>query len=301
MFFTLFTFSYPYQVWCQNCSLSESCCRLLQNSCFLGFRLGALSFEFLRQNTMIGFGSYGGNVHGGGSSNLSALAPPFTVDRSIQKPTATPLVDLGEPLNWLDTNPYTFNSPQPAQFPRLDLDPITTPSYNQNSDLFEPQTYYPSNVSPPLHVPSFNEHSSSGLDHTAQWGGGLWDWEKGKPVQLGGSFYSKDTNVAPSSIYTDHINLGKFSFFFRSYILLGKLVPEAFLWFTFVPIVFVSALYIVIAFPLLSFLSCLSHVQNFSDQMHFVYIIKYFNSGIPSAPRSTLLLSSWWLNISCLP
>ncbi|XWS50253.1 hypothetical protein CRYUN_Cryun12cG0072500 [Craigia yunnanensis] len=157
---------------------------------------------------MIGFGSYGGNVHGGGSSNLSALAPPFTVDRSIQKPTATPLVDLGESLNWLDTNPYTFNSPQPAQLPRLDLDPITTPSYNQNSDLFEPQTYYPSNVSPPLHVPTFNEHSLSGLDHTAQWGGGLWDWEKGKPAQLGGSFYSKEANVAPSSIYTDHINLG---------------------------------------------------------------------------------------------
>ena len=85
---------------------------------------------------MMGYGSYGGNAHGGGSSNLSALAPPFTVDRSIQKPTATPLVDLGEPLNWLDTNPYTFNSPQPAQLPQLDLDPITTPSYNQNLDIF---------------------------------------------------------------------------------------------------------------------------------------------------------------------
>ncbi|XP_022736300.1 uncharacterized protein LOC111289481 isoform X2 [Durio zibethinus] len=157
---------------------------------------------------MMGFGSYGGSAHGGGSSNLSALAPPFTVDRSTTKPTANPLVDLGEPLNWVDTNPYTFNSPQPAQFPQLDLDPIPTPSYNQNSDLFEPKTYYPSYVSPSLHVPPFNEQNLSGLDHTAQWGGGLWDWEKGKPAQLGGSFYSKETNVAPSSIYADHINLG---------------------------------------------------------------------------------------------
>ncbi|XWS48667.1 hypothetical protein CRYUN_Cryun13aG0095800 [Craigia yunnanensis] len=157
---------------------------------------------------MMGFGSYGGNTHGGGSSNLSALAPPFTVDRSIPKPTATPLVDLGEPLNWLDTNPYTFNSLQPAQLPQLDLDPIPIPSCNQNSDHFEPTSYYPSYVSPPLHVPTFNEQSLSGLDHTAQWGGGSWNWEEGKPAQLGGSFYSKDTNVAPSSIYTDHINLG---------------------------------------------------------------------------------------------
>ena len=200
----------------------KSCCRFLQKSsfCFLGFRLGALSFEFLRQNMMIGFGSYGGNGHGGGSSNLSALAPPFTVDRSIPKPTATPLVDLGEPSNWLDTNPYTFNSPQPAQLPQLDSDPITTPSYNQNSDLFEPKTYYPSYVSRPSHVPTFNEQGLSGPDHTAQWGGGLWDWEKGK-AHLGGSFYSKETNVAPSSIYTDHINLGKFSLQY-----LGKLVSE---------------------------------------------------------------------------
>ncbi|XWS61435.1 hypothetical protein CRYUN_Cryun07bG0125300 [Craigia yunnanensis] len=157
---------------------------------------------------MMGYGSYGGNAHGGGPSNLSALAPPFTVDRSIPKPTATPLVDLGEPLNWLDTNPYSFNSPQPAQLPQLDLDPIPTPSYNQNSDLFEPKTYYPSYVSPAFHVPTFNEQSLSSLEHTAQLGGGLWNWEKGKPAQLGGSFYSKDTNEAPSSIYTDYINLG---------------------------------------------------------------------------------------------
>ncbi|XVF12776.1 hypothetical protein REPUB_Repub08aG0148700 [Reevesia pubescens] len=158
---------------------------------------------------MMGFGSYGGteNAHGGGSSNLSALAPPFTVDRSIPKPTATPLVDLGEPWNWLDTDTYTYNSSQPAQLPQLNLDTIPTASYNQNSGLFEPKTYYPY-VSPPLHVPTFNEQSLSGLDHMVQWGGGLWDWEKGKPAQLGGSFYSKDTNVAPSSIYMDHVNLG---------------------------------------------------------------------------------------------
>ncbi|OMO95125.1 Plant peroxidase [Corchorus capsularis] len=157
----------------------------------------------------MGFGSYVGNGHGGGgSSNLSALAPPFTVDRSIPKPAATPLVDLGEGLNWVDTNPYAFNSPPSAQFPQLDLDPIPSPSYNQSSDLFEPKTYFPSYVSTPVHVSTFNEQSLSGLDHAAPWGGGLWGWEKGKPAQLDGSFYANETNVAPSSIYTDHMNLG---------------------------------------------------------------------------------------------
>ncbi|XP_012474696.1 uncharacterized protein LOC105791251 isoform X1 [Gossypium raimondii] len=154
---------------------------------------------------MMGFGSYGGSAYGGGSSNLSALAPPFTVDRSIPKPSsATPLVDLGEPLNWLDTNPYTFNSPQPAQR----LDPIPTSSFDQKSDLFEPKTYFPSYVSPPFHVPTFDEQSLPGLDNTAQWGVGSWGWEKGNPSQLGGSFYSKESNGSPSSIFKDHINLG---------------------------------------------------------------------------------------------
>ncbi|OMO97750.1 Plant peroxidase [Corchorus olitorius] len=168
----------------------------------------ALARATERLYTMMGFGSYVGNGHGGGSSNLSALAPPFTVDRSIPKPAATPLVDLGEGLNWVDTNPYAFNSPQPAQLPQLDLDPIPSPSYNQSSDLFEPKTYFPSYVSTPVHVSTFNEQSLSGLDHAAPWGGGLWGWEKGKPAQLDGSFYANETNVAPSSIYTDHMNLG---------------------------------------------------------------------------------------------
>ncbi|KAE8705263.1 Detected protein of unknown function [Hibiscus syriacus] len=159
---------------------------------------------------MMGFGPYGGNAHGsGGSSNLSALAPPFTVDRSIIKPMVTPLVDLAEPLNWLDSNPFSLNSPQPSQLPQMDLEPIPTPSYNQNSDLFEPKNYYSSYVSQTLHPPTFNEHNLSGRDHTGQWGGGLWDWEKRNPAQLGGSFYPKEANnVAPPTIYTDHISLG---------------------------------------------------------------------------------------------
>ncbi|KAE8678245.1 Detected protein of unknown function [Hibiscus syriacus] len=158
---------------------------------------------------MMGFGPYGGNAHGsGGSSNLSALAPPFTVDRSIIKPMVTPLVDVAEPLNWLDSNPFSFNSPQPGQLPMLDLEPIPTPSYNKNSDLFEPKTYYSPYVSQTLHPPTFNEHNLSGLELTAQWGGGWWDWEKRNPAQLGGSFYPKEASVAPPTIYTDHISLG---------------------------------------------------------------------------------------------
>ncbi|XP_015878704.1 uncharacterized protein LOC107414988 isoform X1 [Ziziphus jujuba] len=64
---------------------------------------------------MMGFGAYGngGSYSSSSSSNLSASAPPFTVDRSIPKTPSNPLVDLTEPSyaaplnsslhNWLPT------------------------------------------------------------------------------------------------------------------------------------------------------------------------------------------------------
>lgn len=79
---------------------------------------------------MMGFGPYGGN---GGSylsptySNLSASAPPFTIDRAGLKPPSCPLVDLTEPSypgpmnsslhNWLPSFSPTseakfFSNPQ---------------------------------------------------------------------------------------------------------------------------------------------------------------------------------------------
>lgn len=51
----------------------------------------------------MGFGAYGSggsystSTSTSSSSNLSALAPPFTVDRSVPKPVSSPLVDLTEP------------------------------------------------------------------------------------------------------------------------------------------------------------------------------------------------------------
>lgn len=67
---------------------------------------------------MTGFGSYGNGgpyPYSSSPSSLSALAPPFTVDRSVPKPISSPLVDVTEtpyvaPLNssshnWLPSHP----------------------------------------------------------------------------------------------------------------------------------------------------------------------------------------------------
>ncbi|VVA11407.1 PREDICTED: LOC109707349 isoform [Prunus dulcis] len=67
---------------------------------------------------MTGFGSYGNGgpyPYSSSPSSLSALAPPFTVDRSVPKPMSSPLVDVTEtpyvaPLNssshnWLPSHP----------------------------------------------------------------------------------------------------------------------------------------------------------------------------------------------------
>lgn len=138
---------------------------------------------------MMGFGSYGGN--GGSSSlssNLSALAPPFTVERPITKPNTSPLVDLVEPKfdapqNWVNpsrtdyfsdldsvpfakpyryTSPKTFTQPQTAAGPSLDTFVSASNdafSYSQNPDGFknefvEAEPYYPSYFSPSVQHPA---------------------------------------------------------------------------------------------------------------------------------------------------
>ncbi|XP_058010080.1 uncharacterized protein LOC110656432 isoform X3 [Hevea brasiliensis] len=136
---------------------------------------------------MMGHGSCG---YGGGSSpspsNLSALAPPFTVDRSVPKPGSNPLVDLTEPAyavtfnpslqNWLGPHPpnsrpdyfsisnpefdsvpssnaYRFSSSN-AHVPAFDASvsaSTDTILYGQGStSLLEAKPYYPSYVSPTI-------------------------------------------------------------------------------------------------------------------------------------------------------
>ncbi|ESR54509.1 hypothetical protein CICLE_v10018632mg [Citrus x clementina] len=174
---------------------------------------------------MMGFGPY---VNGGGSSssssNLSALAPPFTVDRSVSKP----LVDLTEPpLNWLNTHPlnfdsvhssnaygYSFNPPSTAHIPPPENPiPITSASsflYGQSSDaipsanLVEANPYYPSYVSPTKYT----------YDDYAQSLSSLWDsreWEFSRKLELGESFCSKEMNVPDLSIYQDYADQGAHS------------------------------------------------------------------------------------------
>ncbi|KAJ4835645.1 hypothetical protein Tsubulata_015321 [Turnera subulata] len=134
---------------------------------------------------MMGHGSYG---HGGSSpcsSNLSALAPPFTVTATGAKPVTNPLlVDLNEPNytvtispslhNWVSHGPHPHNS-EPDYFPvpNSDFGPIpssngygyspipihvppSNPLASASADaglygsLFEAEPYYPSYVSPAL-------------------------------------------------------------------------------------------------------------------------------------------------------
>ncbi|KAK0591526.1 hypothetical protein LWI29_003314 [Acer saccharum] len=187
----------------------------LQNS------VGLNCYKF-HEKMMMGFAPYGNGGGGAGgssssSSNLSALAPPFTVDRSVPKP----LVDLAElPLNWLNTHSlnfeslpssnaygYTFSSPS-SHIPSLNNNssPVTSTDAaflyggqtTSDSSFVEAKPYYPSYVSPPKF--SYDDYTQS-LS-------GLWDGsrgeEYGQKVEVGDGFCSKEMNMADSSTYKDY-------------------------------------------------------------------------------------------------
>lgn len=112
---------------------------------------------------MMGFGSSFSS-----SSNLSASAQPFTVDRSVSKP----LVDLSEPpLNWLNTHPLSFDSS------------IKT------SNFVEAKPYYPSFISP-----TYDDYTQS---LTSLWdGSNAWNYPK------------NDINVSDFPVHNDHMDAG---------------------------------------------------------------------------------------------
>ncbi|KAG5229470.1 Plant peroxidase [Salix suchowensis] len=121
---------------------------------------------------MMNYGfSYGYNNGGGSStssSNLSASAPPFTVDRSVAKP----LLDLTEPTypvslnsslhSWVTSNSHISNSrPDLFPIPSLEFDSVPSPLAFGTPRLFpnaiyEPpssEPYYPSSyVSPAIAI-----------------------------------------------------------------------------------------------------------------------------------------------------
>ncbi|CAK7324289.1 unnamed protein product [Dovyalis caffra] len=107
----------------------------------------------VRLDEMMSYGVSFGYNNGGGSSsssNLSASAPPFTVDRSVAKP----LLDLTEPTypvslnsslhNWVTSNSHSPNS-RPDLFPITNLEFDSLPSANAFAYS-----------SPTSHVPSMN-------------------------------------------------------------------------------------------------------------------------------------------------
>ncbi|KAK9292627.1 hypothetical protein L1049_020602 [Liquidambar formosana] len=227
---------------------------------------------------MMGFGSFGNGGGSSSSSNLSALAPPFTVDRSVPKPNSNPVVQFNEPPYAAPFNSSLHNSHSPTSVPNYftnpnpevdlmpspnvhrylaspsinspnahmpPLNPVATNAYSfaQYSDsvttsLGEAKPYYPSYVSPAIHsnnplvgrnepgydllstscVESLNvssrddyTQSLSGLEYSSPWGGfwnGLADLESGRRTEFDGSFCSKETNVASSSICKDYIKQG---------------------------------------------------------------------------------------------
>ncbi|XP_015576084.2 uncharacterized protein LOC8283697 isoform X1 [Ricinus communis] len=131
---------------------------------------------------MMGQGSFG---YGGGSSNLSALAPPFTVDRSVPKP----LVDLTEPTSYHHSLHNWVNPHQPEfdyffiQKPELDSNSYNRYSASSNPHVsvstdsvlygqsgvtgLEAKPYYPSTyISPAIG----NDCSLGGVPHHSDYG-----------------------------------------------------------------------------------------------------------------------------------
>ncbi|GAV73269.1 hypothetical protein CFOL_v3_16755, partial [Cephalotus follicularis] len=141
---------------------------------------------------MMSSGSYG---NGGGCSNLSASAPPFTVDRSFQKPnSSTPLLDLththyAAPLNsslhnWLGLDSAAASSFSSSCLSDYRCPPTAHfPQYAQASDavttnLSEAKPYYPPYVSPtvddddgPLPVPQQPPYDLLSTSHGATFSG----------------------------------------------------------------------------------------------------------------------------------
>ncbi|XP_037496651.1 uncharacterized protein LOC105640811 isoform X2 [Jatropha curcas] len=128
---------------------------------------------------MMGQGYYGyGGASSPSSSNLSALAPPFTVDRSVPKSGSNPLVDLTEPTyavtfnsslhNWVGAHPpssrldyFSISNSEFDSVPSSNaygyssstahvppLNPCVSVSASTN--LLEVKPYYPSYVSPAI-------------------------------------------------------------------------------------------------------------------------------------------------------
>lgn len=101
---------------------------------------------------MMGYGSYGHGGFSSSSSNLSALAPPFTVS---PKPNSSPLVDLTEPSygvplssslhNWLPPN-YPNSGPGFFSNHNSEFNPMPSSnafSYPSLQDIKSPNTHLP--------------------------------------------------------------------------------------------------------------------------------------------------------------
>lgn len=119
----------------------------------------------------MGFGSFGNGGSSSSSSNLSALAPPFTVDRPVSKPLSNPLVNFTESTYAAPFNSSLHNWVHPQS-------PVSRPDYfsNPNSavDSVQATGVPPSNAyrysvsqpvnSPVVHLPPLS-HIVSGIAH----------------------------------------------------------------------------------------------------------------------------------------
>lgn len=183
---------------------------------------------------MMGFGAYGngGSYSTSSSSNLSPLAPPFTVDRSVPKPVSSPLVDLTEPPyaaplnssshNWVPNlspsqvpnfltnlpcvDGYKFERPRTIESSNTHLSPLNTVassaanafslgpcSDSVGTGFVEAKPYYPSYLSPAMH----NDSPIVIPDQTT------YDWSSTSNVAtLDGSFHNDYTQRPSGSKYS---------------------------------------------------------------------------------------------------
>lgn len=120
---------------------------------------------------MLGFGSFGNGGSSSSPSNLSALAPPFTVDRPVSKPLSNPLGNFPESTYAAPFNSSLHNWVHPqSSSPRPDYFSNANPGVEsvQAASVLPSNAYrysipQPANASG-VHLPPLN-HIVSGVAH----------------------------------------------------------------------------------------------------------------------------------------
>ncbi|KAL0299765.1 UNVERIFIED_CONTAM: hypothetical protein Sradi_6636300 [Sesamum radiatum] len=180
---------------------------------------------------MAGLGSIGSGAGGNSSassSNLSALAPPFTVDRLNTQPNSNPLLHYPDPPYSVEPFSHAWQYARPsAPGPELVMDSTGIASMPLSDEyrfsasptstiglllVLDEGSHYNSVPTSGLSVTSQLDYTQSlfDLEYGHQWVDGLGfdDGKRAKRVELDGSFSSEKANVGGSYSYNNQLNQG---------------------------------------------------------------------------------------------